>query len=727
MINLKLLGIGTVLCCGITLGQLNADAATLDGPVVQGTTLESYLPNQSMMQESAIQSLMEDPQGAELSRFVTNFEISDVVEPSANYLSSTNHVTTRTKRIRVKRPMGYIDDEFILFKIDGGENPDVFCGREENGYIYFDVRSLQPGKYELQGTTIKPGALRLLVAFDVKLASNEVPVITAPDRTIEVGSVFDALKGVTAKDKEDGVLTNIQVKSNNVDTTKVGDYEVYYEVTDSDGGVGKATAKITVIPKNNLPVITAPDRTLEVGSEFDALAGVTAFDEEDGKLTDIRVEHTNVNMQKPGKYQVGYEVTDSKGAIGRATANITVIKRNELPVITAPDRTIQVGSKFNPLEGVTAYDKEDGFLRDIRVEFDNVDTATPGEYIVRYEVTDSDGGVGKATAKITVIKRNELPVITAPDRTIRVGSKFNPLEGVTAYDKEDGFLRDIRVEFDGVNTAIPGEYIVRYEVTDSDGGVGKATAKITVIYANELPVITAPDRTIEVGSEFKPLEGVTAYDKEDGVLTNTQVISDNVNVDVPGVYEVRYQVVDSDNGIGTATAKITVVKGELEMPVIFEMLDTDRIVKGTGEKNTTLYLKIGNDYFEEKVESNGTFTVVLESSYAAGTVIEGYLKDSEGRHSKTYKGIVIATDRLSINRVTTADSKISGLTIPNAIVEVRVTTLAKVKVYKGKSDASGNFKINFTQPYSLGTPIEVTVINPFTGHKIIKTIQVVTP
>ncbi|MGX7420477.1 immunoglobulin-like domain-containing protein [Carnobacterium gallinarum] len=640
MIKLKLVGLGMVLCCGIVLGQLSADAATLEGTAGQGTTLESYLPNKVMMQENPIQSLIKDPRDAGLFPFVQD-DISGVTGV-ANYLSNTNHITTNTTIVRINKIPGY--SKFVLYSYENTH----FDGVEQNGYIYFYV-DLDAGEHQIQGN--KGGQRDLLSAFNVEDAPNEGPVITAKNRTIEVGSDFKPLDGVKATDKEDGDLTKfIKVTSDNVDT-------------------------------------------------------------------DI-----------PGEYEVSYEVADSKGAIGRATANISVIKRNELPVITAPDRTIEVGSDFKPLDGVKATDKEDGDLtKFIKVTSYNVDTDTPGEYEVSYEVADSKGAIGRATANITVIKRNELPVITAPDRTIRVGSEFKPLEGVTAYDKEDGFLRNIRVEFDNVDVTTPGEYIVRYEVTDSDGGVGKATAKITVIYANELPVITAPDRIIEVGSEFKPLEGVTAYDKEDGVLTNTQVISDNVNPDVPGVYEVRYQVVDSDNGIGTATAKITVVKGELEMPVIFEMLDTDRIVKGTGEKNTTLYLKIGNDYFEEKVESNGTFTVVLENSYAAGTVIEGYLKDSEGQHSKTYKGVVIATDMLSINRVTTADRKISGLTIPNAIVEVRVTTLAKVKVYKGKSDASGNFKINFTQPYSLGTPIEVTVINPFTEHKIIKTIQVVAP
>ncbi|MGX7420367.1 immunoglobulin-like domain-containing protein [Carnobacterium gallinarum] len=642
MIKLKLVGLGMVLCCGITLGQLSADAATLEGTAGQGTTLESYLPNKVMMQENPIQSLIKDPRGAGLFPFVQD-DVNGVTGV-ANYLSNTNHITTNTTIVRINKIPGY--SKFVLYSYENTH----FDGVEQNGYIYFYV-NLDAGKHQIQGN--KGGQRDLLSAFNVEDAPNEGPVITAKNRTIEVGSDFKPLDGVKATDKEDGDLTKF-----------------------------------------------------------------------------IKVTSYNVDTDTPGEYEVSYEVTDSKGAIGRATANISVIKRNELPVITAPDRTIEVGSDFKPLDGVKATDKEDGDLtKFIKVTSYNVDTDTPGEYEVSYEVADSKGAIGRATAKITVIKRNELPVITAPDRTIRVGSKFNPLEGVTAYDKENGFLRDIKVKFDNVDTTKTGEYKVQYEVTDSDGGVGKATAKITVIKRNELPVITAPDRTIEVGSEFNPLEGVTAYDEEDGVLTNTQVISDNVNLDVPGIYEVRYQVVDSDNGIGTATAKITVVNTELAMPVVNEVLNTDKIITGTAVKNTTLYLTIGLHEYKVLVGTDGTFSTILDSTYAAGTVIKAYSKDSEGKTSKTYTGIVNAKDVLLLNQVTTADKKITGTTIPNVDVTVAVDTadISRSRMYHGTSDAAGNFTITFTKAYVVDSTIEVTVINPSTGHELIKSTHVVTP
>lgn len=90
---------------------------------------------------------------------------------------------------------------------------------------------------------------------------NAAPVITATDKTIEVGDTFDPKAGVTAKDAEDGDLTDkIEVVKNTVDTKKAGKYEVTYKVTDSDGATRTKTIKVTVKEKAPAPS-TDKDKT----------------------------------------------------------------------------------------------------------------------------------------------------------------------------------------------------------------------------------------------------------------------------------------------------------------------------------------------------------------------------------------------------------------------------------------------------------------------------------
>ncbi len=78
---------------------------------------------------------------------------------------------------------------------------------------------------------------------------NQPPVITATDTTVLIGTSFNPLSGVTAKDDEDGNVTSkIKVTKNTVNTSKLGTYEVTYEVVDSKGL--KATKTIKVVVQN---------------------------------------------------------------------------------------------------------------------------------------------------------------------------------------------------------------------------------------------------------------------------------------------------------------------------------------------------------------------------------------------------------------------------------------------------------------------------------------------
>ncbi len=83
---------------------------------------------------------------------------------------------------------------------------------------------------------------------------NQIPTITAEDKTLAVGDNFDVKKGVTASDKEDGDLTaKIEVINNTVDTSKAGTYTVTYKVTDKDGASVTKTITVTVKDKEAQP------------------------------------------------------------------------------------------------------------------------------------------------------------------------------------------------------------------------------------------------------------------------------------------------------------------------------------------------------------------------------------------------------------------------------------------------------------------------------------------
>ena len=408
---------------------------------------------------------------------------------------------------------------------------------------------------------------------------NAAPVIQATDKTIEVGDEFNPRADVTATDEEDGDITNnIEILKNDVNVNEPGIYDVTYKVTDAQGASYTTTIKVTVNPKaadlNACPVINATDKTLTVGDEFDPLADVTATDEEDGDLTDkIKILNNEVDMTKPGKYEVTYKVTDNGGASYVKTIKVTVNPKmepiNAAPIIEAEDKTLTVGDAFDPMADVTATDAEDGNLTNkIEILKNDVDTTKPGKYEVTYKVTDRKGASYTKSITVTVNPKmevlNAIPTIKAEDKTFTVGDTFDPKADVTAEDVEDGDLTDkIEVLKNEVDTTKSGKYEVTYKVTDNQGASRTKTITVTVNPKieplNEAPTIDVTDKEITVGDKFDPKEGVTAKDKEDGNLTDKiEILKNTVDPSKPGVYEVTYKVTDSKGASCTKTIKVTV-------------------------------------------------------------------------------------------------------------------------------------------------------------------------
>ena len=256
---------------------------------------------------------------------------------------------------------------------------------------------------------------------------------------------------------------------------------------------GNVTQPIVLI-KNEIPIINASDKTIEVGEKFNPIEGVTATDKEDGNITDkIKVIEDTVNINKVGTYKVVYEVIDSQGA--KVTKTITVnVKSNDKPVISGANNvSIIEGTKFDPMKGVTAIDTEDGNItKDIKVT-GTVDTNKPGKYELTYTVTDKDGNT--TTVKRTVIVNqkesilNDAPILELKtnDATISSGEKVNLLDFVSkAKDKEDKSLNISDVKYtiknmngsSETNISEPGKYEVIYSLTDSQG---KTTTKKLIL------------------------------------------------------------------------------------------------------------------------------------------------------------------------------------------------------------------------------------------------------
>ncbi|EUJ26128.1 hypothetical protein MFLO_14277 [Listeria floridensis FSL S10-1187] len=99
----------------------------------------------------------------------------------------------------------------------------------------------------------------------------------------------------------------------------------------------------------------------------------------------------------------------------------------------------------------------------------------------------------------------------------------------------------------------------KIDVTQTGTNGKESTPKTVTVGSNHKPVITANDKTLQIGDTFNPLDGVTATDSEDGNLTSQiKVVSNDVNTNLAGTYHVTYSVTDKDGNVVTKTIQVTV-------------------------------------------------------------------------------------------------------------------------------------------------------------------------
>lgn len=160
---------------------------------------------------------------------------------------------------------------------------------------------------------------------------------------------------------------------------------------------------------NTAPTIIVDNVVLKVDETFRWEDHVTAYDAEEGNLSDKLNVISDKYHNIPGNYQMTFEVSDQYGAKASAVLLITVLEpENNLPMIQAEDFTVLIRSNLDLQKFASAFDLEDGDLSSKITADTQADLNVVGVYPVEFRVVDSRGAIAIRNVRMTVFDYDTL-------------------------------------------------------------------------------------------------------------------------------------------------------------------------------------------------------------------------------------------------------------------------------------------------------------------------------
>ncbi|WP_459210673.1 immunoglobulin-like domain-containing protein [Aquimarina rhabdastrellae] len=447
-------------------------------------------------------------------------------------------------------------------------------------------------------------------------------------------------------------------------------------------------------PDTTVPVISLTGDaavTVEAATTYSD-AGATALDDRDGDITVAIVTVNPVDTSIPGVYTVTYNVNDAaSNAAAEVIREVTVVDTT-VPVISLIGDaavTVEAGSIYADA-GAAASDSLDGDITTEIVTVNPVDTSVPGIYTVTYNVSDvAENNAIQVTREVTVVDTT-VPVISLiGDATVIVeaGTTYSDV-GAMASDSFDGDITADIVTINPVNTAVPGLYIVTYNVSDAAGNDAIQVTREVTVSDTTIPVIILTGDatvTIEAGTTYSDV-GAMASDSFDGDITTDIVTINPVNTAVPGVYTVTYNVSDTTgNAAIEVIRQVTVV--DTTLPII-TLIGDNPIEIAQGE----VYIDAGATAFDS-----------LDSDITANIVVVNPVDTSvEGTYTITYN-VMDAAGNVA--------AEITRTVNVSAILNVEENEIEILEIYPNPT----------SDKLFISKEVEKVIIYAITGQKILET------
>lgn len=205
---------------------------------------------------------------------------------------------------------------------------------------------------------------------------------------------------------------------------------------------------------------------------------------------------------------VGATIDNIKALSQEDTDNTNENEKNKNTIIWLSSDSIEVGTEFNTMNGVKAYDEDGSDITNSISVLGQVDNSKPGEYELEYCVKNKSGETIKRTRKV-IVKESENKAELSQETTNKdnevlnnqenvqevkivgptftrtyLGEAFNDKANIQAIDSNGKDITSLITVEGQVDVNKVGSYELKYSVADETGKTATLTRKVNVINKN---------------------------------------------------------------------------------------------------------------------------------------------------------------------------------------------------------------------------------------------------
>ena len=331
----------------------------------------------------------------------------------------------------------------------------------------------------------------------------------------------------------------------------------------------------------------APVLTIHLLSTNDPMPGVTgtvryatslelSFDGVDWEPVAVDDNNWYYPVNDPladGVYDIRVRAVGAYGSEGQDGTTNELTIDTVAPEITLTGEARLVTEAAQPYidPGATASDDREGDITGKLVIRNSVDTSFIDTFAVTYNVSDAAGNPAPTVSRIVDVRDSTPPVLTLLGGSEVDTDALHPFvdPGVQALDSYSGDISENVVVSGEVDTSMIGTYELTYNVRDEYANDAEPVSRLVHVIDQSPPVVTLlganPILVDAFGVYNEP--GATAEDLVEGDVSESIVVSGEINFAEPGSYELAYTAADS-TGNESAPLIRTVIVVDNGDPVI---------------------------------------------------------------------------------------------------------------------------------------------------------------